>query len=216
LAKALQSVFEALSKILAPIASLLQVLSILTPLFAIVGKIFEVVGTILYAFAWVVASVWNFLLDIVASIVGIFSKSWARDVRKQKINVSRELAEEDNTSATDENTEATRRNTTQVHEFGETVESVNEELGNVPDAFKIANARFNVIDGVTSDATTPPAEGSGGAFSGAVINIVAQDPEEAYDRLQDAAAKRSFESSGTTIVRGDTHGTGTTGGLDRR
>lgn len=211
LANALQPLFKALSSILAPIASLLQVLSILAPLFKLVGKIFEVVGTILYAFAWVIASVWNFLLDIVASIVGIFSKSWARDVRKQKIHVSRELAEEDNTSATDENTDATRRNTTQVHEFGETVESVNEELGNVPDAFKIANARFNAIDGVTSDITTPPAEGSGGAFSGATINIIAQDPEEAYDRLQDAAAKRSFESSGTTIVRGNTHGTGTTG-----
>jgi hypothetical protein len=216
LSNALQPVFEALSKILAPISSLLQVLSILTPLFKLVGKIFEVVGNILYVFAWVIASVWNFLLDIVASIVGIFSKSKARSIRNQKIHVTRELAEEDNTSATNENTDATRQNTTQVHEFGETVESVNEELGNVPDAFKIANARFNAIDGVTSDITTPPAEGSGGAFSGATINIIAQDPEEAYDRLQDAAAKRSFESSGTTIVRGDTHGTGTTGGLGRR
>lgn len=202
LATALAPVFDSLQYLLAPIALLGSVLIVLVPIFKLVSKIFIVVGKVLGIFAGVIASVWNFLLDIVAGIVGIFSKSSARDIRKQKIDVNASLAEEDNTTATEDNTAAIEDSTDNVNDFSNTVAEVNEELGNVPDAFKIANARYNAMDATTPSLVAGEGAGGVGAFNGATIILQTQDVDDAMDKLDAAAERRSFAASGSTVTRG--------------
>lgn len=200
---ALLPVIEALVGIITPLASLFGILQVLEPVLKLVGQIFVVVGKVLYVFARAVAAIWNFLLDVVAGIVGIFSKSTARDIRKKKIDVDASIAAEENATAVDENTDAVDRNTSSMGDLGSTVRDVNEALGNVPDVFKVASARFSAIVGEdVVPAAVATGAGNAAPFEGATIIVQVSDPEEAADRLAAAARNRNFGERGTTVIGG--------------
>lgn len=201
---ALLPVIEALVGIITPLASLFGILQVLEPVLKLVGQIFVVVGKVLYVFARAVAEIWNFLLDVVAGIVGIFSKNTARDIRNKQIDVDASIAAVDeNTDAMDENTDAVDRNTSSMGDLGSTVRDVNEALGNVPDVFKVASARFSAIVGEdVVPATAATGAGNAAPFEGATIIVQVSDPEEAADRLAAAARNRNFGERGTTVIGG--------------
>jgi hypothetical protein len=208
LVKALEPIFnaimpliEALVKLIVPLTGLFGILQVLEPILKLVTEIFVIVGKVLYVFAKAVAEIWNFLLRIVAAIVGIFSKATARDIRKKQIDVSTSYAAEENAGAVYENTEAVDESTSSMNDLNSTVKEVNASLSNVPDVFKVASARFGAIVG--EDVVPAAASAGGGSvapFDGATIIVQVSDPEEAADRLAAAARTRNFGERGTTVI----------------
>ena len=88
-----------------------------------------------------------------------------------------------------------------IEQFDREVNKATEALTNIPKGIKLARIRFDAIDTATSGGADPfqPGAQVGTVNTFIVEQMIVESPEDAFDRLQEEARRRNFQSTGTPI-----------------
>jgi len=194
-----------IARLIQTVVTLLMTLNLLASVTHGFGTVVEVLGYALEGVSWIVekvtcaiTSVWNWIVDTLASWVRMIPRlgdDLAKSIKSARIDIQHATRPGDGGGLMNAIVGNFESLGDSMSGLGDTVDSLNESLTNVPSGFKVAAARYRSID--ASDEVASP--GSGISASGITVNIAVDDVEAAAERIIEALEDRGYAASGSRV-----------------
>jgi hypothetical protein len=165
------------------------------------GRASEWVGDIMMNIAQAFRRVWNRVIDWFADLAAkVHLGSLARSIRKAKISfseVEKAAGGVTPTGGRGGGNDPWLNLNKSMGDLGDTVDSLNASLTNVPEGFKVQAARFQAID--VGGPGGMEALGGQQPSGSITFNIQVDDIESAVDRISDELEERGYSKTGSRL-----------------